>query len=169
MAHDYRAAFTSGHRYNVLVGEYLVRMGVPCEVPPLRLASTVEERAEFTRTEKDIVLWDGRILEVKGVSPSFGWDPKSYTARDSIIVDTESGYRGKEQKPFAYIFVSRVTEAMLFIDTKTENQWRTIVAGDRYRGLTSERFLIASISLLRPMSELLPHLKKSGTSRNESE
>lgn len=161
MPHDYEAAFTSGHRYNVLVGEYLVRMGVPCEVPPLRLASTVEERAEFTRAEKDIVLLDGRVLEVKGVSPSFDWDPQSYRARESIIVDTESGYRGKEQKPFAYVFVSRVTEAMLFIDTKTENQWRTIVAGDRYRGLTAERFLIASISLLRPMSELIPLLMRS--------
>jgi hypothetical protein len=167
MSHDYPAAFTSGHRYNVLVGQYLEQMGVPCEVPPLRLAKTVEERAEFTRTEKDIVLPDGRVLEVKGVSPKFDWDPASYKAGGSIIVDTESGYRGKDQKPFAYIFVSRVTEAMLCIDTKTERDWETIVAGDRFRGLKAEHFLIAPVRLLRPMSALLAALKRKPVSRGD--
>jgi hypothetical protein len=82
------------------------------------------------------------------------WEPESYTARDTIIVDTESGYQGKLVKPIAYVFVSQVTEAMLVISTKTEGQWHTIVAADRSRGIEAERFLVASTKLLRPMDDL---------------
>ena len=156
--HDYEAAFKQGHYYNELVGEYLAVHGIANTVPALELAKDKADRARFTALEKDVVLLDGRVLEVKGVSPEFGWEPSSYTVRDTIIVDTESGYHGKEVKPIAYVFVSKVTEAMLVISTKTFGQWEVKELPDKQRGLQRERFLVASTSLLRPMEKLIEHL-----------
>ena len=152
--HDYEAAFTKGHYYNELVGEYLAVHGIANTVPALEIAKSKADRARFTTNEKDVVLADGRVIEVKSVSPAFDWEPESYTARDTIIVDTESGYQGKAVKPIAYVFVSQVTEAMLVISTKTEGQWHTIIAPDISRGIEAERFLVASTKLLRPMDDL---------------
>jgi hypothetical protein len=162
MSHDYEAAFKRGHYYNELVGEYLAVHGITNTVPALEIAKDKADRARFTSNEKDVVLADGRVIEVKGVSPDFGWEPESYTVRDTIIVDTESGYHGKVVKPIAYVFVSQVSEAMLVLSTKTYPKWRVLVAGDKNRGLEAERFLIADTSLLRSMDDLLKHLAPAG-------
>jgi len=156
--HDYEAAFKQGHYYNELVGEYLAVHGIANTVPALEIAKDKADRARFTALEKDVVLMDGRVIEVKGVSPEFDWEPSSYTVRNTIIVDTESGYHGKVVKPIAYVFVSKVTEAMLVIDTKTFGQWEVKELPDRSRGIKRERFLIASTGLLRPMDKLIEHL-----------
>lgn len=156
--HDYEAAFKQGHYYNELVGEYLAVHGIANTVPALEIAKDKADRARFTALEKDVVLLDGRVIEVKGVSPEFDWEPSSYTVRDTIIVDTESGYHGKVVKPIAYVFVSKVTEAMLVISTKTFGQWEVKELPDHSRNIANERFLVASTSLLRPMDKLIEHL-----------
>lgn len=169
--HDYRAAFASGHKYNELVGEFLRSKGISCDVPPLRYAATVEERSEFTRKEKDIVLPDGSVIEVKGVSPHFTWEPESYSSRPTIIVDTLSGFEGKEVTPFAYVFVSRASGAMLFIDTRTRLEWKVITAPDKSRGLLAEKFLIAQTKLLTSMEVLVWRIlekQSAQTSRSRS-
>ena len=156
--HDYEAAFKQGHYYNELVGEYLAVHGIANTVPALEIAKDKADRARFTALEKDVVLLDGRVIEVKGVSPDFDWEPSSYKARNTIIVDTESGYHGKVVKPIAYVFVSRVSEAMLVISTKTFGQWEVKELPDHSRRIDRERFLVASTSLLRPMDKLIEHL-----------
>lgn len=158
--HNYPEAFKQGHYYNELVGEYLAVHGIANTVPALEIAKDKADRARFTKGEKDVVLLDGRVIEVKGVSPEFDWEPESYTVRDTIIVDTESGYLGKEVKPIAYVFVSKVTEAMLVISTKTESEWRVITAPDKSRSIEAERFLVASTKLLRPMDDLIAFLSR---------
>ena len=150
------ARMASGHDWNQRVGDYLRSQGIPCEVPDLQYAKTEQEIAQFSAEEKDIILWDGSVLEVKSQSREFGAQPTQY-AWDHFIVDT-IGYRLKRVKPIAYVFVSKPTGAMLTLNTNTEASWWEETITDGRDGIPSKS-LISAKANLRTMAALIAHLR----------
>ena len=150
------ARMASGHSWNQRVGDYLREQGIPCEVPDLQYATTEEEIARFSAEEKDIILWDGSVLEVKSQSREFTSEPSQYPW-DDFIVDT-IGYHLKLVKPIAYVFVSQPTGAMLALNTNTEASWWEQTKTDGRDGIPSKS-LISSKANLRTMAALIAHLR----------
>ena len=150
------ARMASGHSWNQRVGDYLREQGIPCEVPDLQYATTEEEIARFSAEEKDIILWDGSVLEVKSQSREFTSEPSQYPW-DDFIVDT-IGYYLKLVKPIAYVFVSQPTGAMLALNTNTEASWWEQTKTDGRDGIPSKS-LISSKANLRTMAALIAHLR----------
>lgn len=150
------ARMASGHSWNQRVGDYLREQGIACEVPDLQYATTEEEIARFSAEEKDIILWDGSVLEVKSQSREFTSEPSQYPW-DDFIVDT-IGYYLKRVKPIAYVFVSKPTGAMLVLNTNTEASWWEQTITDGRDGIPSKS-LISSKANLRTMAALIAHLR----------
>jgi len=150
------ARFRSGHDANEFVGNFLREQGVPCEVPDMKLAKTEEEIAEFTQNEKDIILEDGLVIEVKSQSRVFSGKPTEY-GWPTLIVDT-LGFYQKKQRPVAYVFLSKQTGEMLALNTNTHETWWRETITDRRDGIPSIS-LISDKRNLRTMDALIAHLK----------
>lgn len=157
MAHDYPLAFAQGHSKNYVVADLFKKNDIECEVPPFALAKTVAERREFSKKEKDVILSDGSVIEVKSIQQEFTWERKSFPL-PRIIVDTYDGWCEKEKKPIAYVFISQVTGAMLCLNTADRSRWWTERKMDKYRG-EYYNFYFAPADELRSMNALITFLK----------
>lgn len=135
MTFDYHAAMTEGHSYNEIVAKRLRSDGVPCKVPDLQLVSTKAEIEQMTKFEKDIILDNGLVLEVKSRNIGFSENPVMYWQKD-IYVDTVSGYEAKEVKPYAYVMVSQKSGNMLVVHSNTKDHWFKKTVTDPYRKVT---------------------------------
>jgi hypothetical protein len=151
------ARFKSGHDANEFVGNYLRSQGIPCVVPEMKLAQTEAEIIEFTENEKDIILEDGSVIEVKSQSRVFSGVPSEYPW-PTFIVDT-LGFYGKKQRPLAYVFLSKETGEMLALNTDTHETWWRQTITDGRDGIPSIS-LISNKSNLRSMDALIAHLKQ---------
>ncbi|MFM8279711.1 MAG: hypothetical protein ACKN9R_05145 [Candidatus Limnocylindrus sp.] len=149
--------FRSGHDANEFVGNYLRAQGIPCEVPEMKLAQTEAEIIEFTENEKDIILEDGSVIEVKSQSRVFSGVPSEY-GWPTFIVDT-LGFYGKKQRPLAYVFLSKETGEMLALNTNTHETWWRETITDRRDGIPSIS-LISDKKNLRSMDALIAYLKQ---------
>lgn len=157
MAHNYPIAFAQGHSKNHIPAGFLQENGIDCVVPEFALAKTVEERKVFSKKEKDIILPDKSVIEVKSIQQEFTWDRKSFPL-PRIIVDTYDGWCEKEVKPIAYVFISQVTNAMLCLNTANRSRWWTERKRDRYRN-EEYNFYFAPSDELRSMKSLVEFLK----------
>ena len=101
---DYHKAMTEGHSFNEMVADRLKIEGIGCTVPELELVSTKAEIKRMTENEKDIILDNGLVLEVKSRNLGFSEDPSLFWQKD-IYVDTVSGYEAKITKPYAMRYV----------------------------------------------------------------
>lgn len=155
-SHNYEAAYAEGHKQNEVVGKFLREQGIACSVPELQIAERPEEWANFTKSEKDIILSNGETLEVKSINQDFTASPSSFPLRQ-IIVDTVSGFEGKDQKPIGYIFVSKKTGAMLALSTARRDKWWVENKYDRFRD-KNDNFYFAAAGELRTMKSLILHL-----------
>ena len=135
MTFDYHAAMTQGHSYNEMVAQRLQGEKIWCEVPELELVSTKEEIQRMTENEKDIILDNGLILEVKSRNLGFSEDPALFWQKD-IYVDTVSGYEAKKVKPYAYVMVSQKSGNMLVVHSNTKDKWFKKTVTDPYRKVT---------------------------------
>lgn len=135
MTFDYHAAMTEGHSYNEIVAKRLRSEGIPCQVPDLQLVSTQAEIEQMTKFEKDIILDNGLVLEVKSRNIGFSENPVMYWQKD-IYVDTVSGYEAKEVKPYAYVMVSQKSGNMLVVHSNTKDHWFKKTVTDPYRKVT---------------------------------
>lgn len=100
----------------------------------------------------DVICDSGVFVEVKVRSLSFTEDPDSFPF-DDIIVDCKDKYYAKVHRPAAYVFISKKTDQMLWIDCGTEDEWESRWFPD-HQAKNGETKLIAKKSLLRPASEL---------------
>ena len=132
---DYHAAMTEGHSYNEIVAQRLRSEGIGCTVPELELVTKDEDIRRLTRTEKDIILDNCLILEVKSRNLGFSEDPSLFWQKD-IYVDTVSGYEAKEIKPYAYVMVSQKSGNMLVVHSNTKDKWFKKTVTDPYRKVT---------------------------------
>ena len=135
MSFDYHAAMTEGHSYNEMVAERLRAEGIGCTVPELELVTKDEDIRRLTKTEKDIILDNGLILEVKSRGIGFSEDPSLYWQKD-LYVDTVSGYEAKEIKPYAYVMVSQKSGNMIVVHSNTKEHWFKKTVTDPYRKVT---------------------------------
>jgi len=157
MSHDYYRAYREGHEYNGRVADYLRSKGIDCEVPELELEYDPAKWSRFTRNEKDIILANGDVIEVKSINQNFGDDPNSWPL-ERTIVDTYSGFYGKKKRPIAYVFVSRKTGRMLAMSAEKPSAWWVERKYDKFRQREDD-FIIAPKSMLRPMNKLVEYLK----------
>jgi hypothetical protein len=135
MSFDYHAAMTAGHSFNEMVAERLRFEGIQCTVPELELVSTAAEIKRMTENEKDIILDNGLVLEVKSRNLGFSEDPALFWQKD-IYVDTVSGYEAKKVKPYAYVMVSQKSGNMLIVHSMTKDKWFKKTVTDPYRKIT---------------------------------
>lgn len=138
---DYHAAMTAGHTFNEMVAQRLRDAGIGCTVPELELVTSNKDIARLTKEEKDIILDNGLILEVKSRNLGFSEDPKLFWQKD-IYVDTVSGYEAKEIKPYAYVMVSQKSGNMLVVHSSTKDKWFKKTVTDPYRKVTDSFYKI---------------------------
>ena len=155
--HNYEKAFGEGHKYNELVADFLKSNDIDCTVPELEIATDPADWKKFTAAEKDIILSNGDVLEVKSSSQIFTEDPASWPM-PRVIVDTYSGYNGKKKRPIAYIFISQKTKAMLAMSTEKPSRWVVERKYDRFRNKEDD-FYFAPKTMLRPIGKLVSYLK----------
>lgn len=158
MSHNYMKAFGEGQRVAEKVGLFLNHQGVDCKVTELSLAKDPSEWSDYTENDKDIILPNGDVIEVKEINQRFTGEPSSWPFRE-VIVDTYSGYEAKKVKPIAYIFVSKQTKALLSMPTEKPRGWKVVKKWDQYRRI-HEDFYFAPTSMLRPIEALVEYLKK---------
>lgn len=154
---DYHAAMTAGHTYNEIVAQRLRSEGIGCSVPELELVTSHKDIARLTKTEKDIILDSGLILEVKSRNLGFSEDPSLFWQKD-IYVDTVSGYEAKEVKPYAYVMVSQRSGNMLVVHGSTKDHWFTKTVTDPYRNVTDNFYKIEK-KYLTTWASLITDLK----------
>jgi hypothetical protein len=152
---DYRRAFQEGHTRNLFVAGLLLSWGVWVKCPTLRFATDHSEIARFTRFEQDLLTSAG-VIEVKGQGRSFSGNPAEFPY-ESQIVDTVESWDGKEAQPFAYIFLSNVTQGCLVLPTKSRPRWRVETKFDRLKRRNID-FYVAQAGELRSMESLRAHL-----------
>ena len=146
MSFDYHAAMTEGHSYNEVVAQRLRGANIGCEVPELELVSTAAEIKRMTENEKDIILDNGLILEVKSRNLGFSENPALFWQKD-IYVDTVSGYEAKKVKPYAYVMVSQKSGNMLVVHSNTKDKWFKKTVTDPYRKVTDVFYKIEKAHL----------------------
>lgn len=146
MTFDYHAAMTEGHSYNEIVAQRLRDAGIACEVPELELVSSKEDIQRMTENEKDIILGNGLVLEVKSRGIGFSEDPSLFWQKD-IYVDTVSGYEAKKVKPYAYVMVSQKSGNMLVVHSDTKDKWFKKTVTDPYRKVTDVFYKIEKAHL----------------------
>jgi hypothetical protein len=146
MTFDYHAAMTEGHSYNEMVADRLRGANIGCTVPDLELVSSAEEIKRMTENEKDIILDNGLILEVKSRNLGFSEDPTVFWQKD-IYVDTVSGYEAKKVKPYAYVMVSQKSGNMLVVHSNTKDKWFKKTVTDPYRKVTDVFYKIEKAHL----------------------
>ena len=154
---DYHAAMTQGHTYNEIVAQRLINEGIGCTVPELELVTSNADIARLTKEEKDIILDNGLVLEVKSRNLGFSEDPALFWQKD-IYVDTVSGYEAKEIKPYAYVMVSQKSGNMLVVHSSTKDKWFKKTVTDPYRKVTDSFYKIEK-KYLTTWTSLITDLK----------
>jgi hypothetical protein len=154
---DYHAAMTQGHTYNKIVAQRLINEGIGCTVPELELVTSNADIARLTKEEKDIILDNGLVLEVKSRNLGFSEDPALFWQKD-IYVDTVSGYEAKEIKPYAYVMVSQKSGNMLVVHSSTKDKWFKKTVTDPYRKVTDSFYKIEK-KYLTTWTSLITDLK----------
>ena len=154
---DYHAAMTQGHTYNEIVAQRLISEGIGCTVPELELVTSNADIARLTKEEKDIILDNGLVLEVKSRNLGFSEDPALFWQKD-IYVDTVSGYEAKEIKPYAYVMVSQKSGNMLVVHSSTKDRWFKKTVTDPYRKVTDSFYKIEK-KYLTTWTSLITDLK----------
>jgi len=154
---DYHAAMTQGHTYNEIVAQRLISEGIGCTVPELELVTSNADIARLTKEEKDIILDNGLVLEVKSRNLGFSEDPELFWQKD-IYVDTVSGYEAKEIKPYAYVMVSQKSGNMLVVHSSTKDKWFKKTVTDPYRKVTDSFYKIEK-KYLTTWTSLITDLK----------
>ena len=159
---DYHKAMTEGHSFNELVAERLRSEGIGCTVPELELVSSRAEIQRMTESEKDIILDNGLILEVKSRNLGFSEDPSLFWQKD-IYVDTVSGYEAKLVKPYAYVMVSQKSGNMIVVHGKTKDKWFKKTVTDPYRKVTDSFYKIEKAHITSWSSLIMDIKEHDGT------
>lgn len=138
-----------GKRYEAKVAKYLRKNGIKCSCPGIR--------KNHTAREIDILLEDGRVIEVKSRKSTCKFTGVDDWPFPNCFVDTKDGWEKKDHKPEVYIFISQDTGAMVWIDGTTRDEWWAEQIFDRYLGYKTWTLMVDK-KLLRPIEELIPFL-----------
>jgi hypothetical protein len=138
-----------GKKYERIVLEYLQEHGVACSSP--------EVTENFTERDVDILLDDGRVIEVKSRSKTCPFTCPEDFRFPTIFVDTQQGYLLKDVKPAFYVIISQVDGSMVWIDGKTHPEWAIEQVYDSQLGYKTWTY-VADKGLLRHIDDLIAEL-----------
>lgn len=146
----------TGHSWQSLPALFLTLQGFKVEMPNLTIRENIREADKY-KNSADLII-NGKIIECKSRNETFtNINDFPY---ETIIVDTVSGYEAKEQKPTAYIMVSKSTGSMLCLPSLSSSKWIKKSIKDQIRKILDE-FYMADKKLLLTMDKLVKHLKKT--------
>ena len=157
-----------GRAHEVLVGEALRRHKIKCTFRTEALdeedaSLTYEQRREKYRNEKDIVLSNGDIIEVKSRNLDFDDDPDSFPY-PTVFVETISSWKGHDPTPLAVVNISQITGDMLVIMGYGEPNWTVERKFDRVRGIY-DTWYMADKEQLETFEFLVGHIKANATKK----
>jgi hypothetical protein len=115
----------------------------------------------MTENEKDIIV-DDLVIEVKSSSRSFkNADDFPF---NPVIVDTVHGFDSKIIKPFAYVMISQITQAIFVIPVSTKYDWTVQTFYDAQRDI-EEQFYLVRKRHCRPFIEMVDILLERANER----
>ena len=126
-----------GRAHEVLVGNALRAHKIKCTFRTEALdeedaSLTYGQRREKYKNEKDIVLANGDIIEVKSRNLDFDDDPDSFPY-PTVFVETISSWKGHDPTPLAVVHISQITGEMLVTMGYDEPNWKIEKKFDRVR------------------------------------
>lgn len=157
-----------GRAHEVIVGEALLAHKIKCdfrteahdEEDPFL---TYEQRREKYRNEKDIVLPNGDIIEVKSRNLAFEDDPDSFPY-ETVFVETVSSWKGHDPTPLAVVNISQHTGEMLVIMGYDEPNWTIEKKYDRVRKI-HDTWYMADRNHLETFDFLVGYIKGNATQK----
>lgn len=140
---------------------FLKLQGFDVDMPDLKVRKNISEAGEY-RDSYDLHLSETIFVEVKS-RPMVFTTPNSWPYR-TAFVDTISKWDRKTIKPFAYIFTSRATGAMLATrgdeEAKKARWGESLHRWDNVRKIY-EDFYIVDRKYLYHLNHLVDHLRKA--------
>lgn len=156
----FKSLVTEGHSWQSLPLLFLRLSGLNAEMPDLTIREDITSADEWLETYD--ISCNGKLLEVKTrpfVFTSPGDWPQS---RLPAFLDTTKKWRAKTIKPFAYIFVSKPTGAMVATCALAgaEVRWGKVRRRDHVRNFVEEFYTVGQEHLVT-MDKLVAALKKA--------
>ncbi len=155
---QFRADFEAGRMWETRVCRVLNERGIPARLTPKTYRRTYRDRGAH-RDAGDIVLGDGRVLDVKSKRVRFTRDPDSWPAGEELWLGQPHHWDAADPRPLAFVLVSQLTGAMLVVPGYTARSWTR--AERSWRPGTRQPTLIAPTSTLIPFDRLVRHLLRS--------
>jgi hypothetical protein len=135
---------SEGFKWQTLPLTFLQLHNIEVDMPELKIRGEKKEIPEYFDS-KDIIANNKRI-EIKSRKERFT-GPETFPY-DTIIVDTVKKFDGREDKPMAYIMISRPTGCMMWIDTSKKDEWTIERKFDRTRKYWDNFYVISKSKLL---------------------
>lgn len=150
-----------GKKYEHVVAEKLKDAGVNAAVQD-REATFDKKRSHYTRFNTDIIINPDspvgrKIVEVKSRRGTCPFTCAADFPFGDVFVDTEAGWRDKEEKPDYYAIISQDTEAVVAVDGTTRDEWKTRKVFDKDLGYMTKT-LCAPKDLLHDFDWLVGEL-----------
>lgn len=130
--------------------------GFDVEMPELEIREESIKNASKYFNSKDLLV-NGKRIEIKSRKEKFT-SPDSFPY-PTAMVDTVKKFNGREDKPVAYIMISRDTGSMLWVDATRNSDWEIIERFDNTRKF-NEKFFVVKKEKLLTMNLLVSALKK---------
>lgn len=130
--------------------------GFDVQMPELEIREESIKNAKKYFNSKDLFV-NGKRIEIKSRNESF-MSAESFPY-ETAMVDTVKKFTGREDKPIAYIMISRKTGAMLWVDASRYKDWKIIERFDHVRKFR-EKFFVVDKRKLLPMNLLVSALEK---------
>lgn len=153
-----------GHSWAQRLAEALTAQGLTVDLTPLVLRERIEDRQDFAN-EGDLVVRTarGRLL-IESKSRDLAFTSVEDYPYSTALVDTVSGWDQKQDKPWAVVLTSQITEARLVIPVSSKPEWRQVERFDNVRQIR-DKFYEVERCRLRPFEELVDRLKMLGPPR----
>ncbi len=145
-----------GHDWQQLPALFFKLHGLNVINPKLEIRKNIAEADQFINTVDLIV--DGFNLEVKSRNEKF--TSTASFPYETAFVDTVSGYDNKQQKPLAYIMISKQTGSMLCLKSTSSVPWQKQSKFDHVRKIQDE-FYMCNKKLLQPLDVMVQYIKKN--------
>ena len=147
----FKKELKEGYAWQELPALFFKLNGFIVDMPELTIREgSIKNAAPFFNT-LDLKVNNKRI-EVKSRKETFT-SPESFPY-DTTIVDTVKKFNKREEKPFAYIMISRFTGCMLWVDCATKDEWQIVEKFDKTRHFP-EKFFVIEKSKLKSLDSLL--------------
>ncbi|NJO18643.1 MAG: hypothetical protein HC877_23825 [Thioploca sp.] len=114
---------TEGFAWQTLPVLFFKLNGLDVQMPSLEIRKDGIEQAAPFFDSKDLIVNKKRI-EIKSRKEIFT-SPNSFPYK-TAIVDTVKKFDGREDKPFAYVMISRFTGCMLWVSCENPKEWDII-------------------------------------------